>query len=189
MNRNLEDYVKVYRGFTDSYACDATVAQMDSIQWHEHTFLNYKTGDEKPISGENEFDMSMDVISTTPALMQTCWKVLNEYIVKDFNFPWFDGWSGYTNIKFNKYVENKQMAKHCDHIHSMTPGHTIGIPTLSIVGLLNDNFEGGEFVMFEDMKFDLKKGDVLVFPSNFLYPHRVDKVTKGVRYAYVSWAW
>ena len=71
----------------------------------------------------------------------------------------------------------------------MTPGHTIGIPTLSIVGLLNDDFEGGEFVMFDDMKFDLKKGDVLVFPSNFLYPHKVDKVTKGVRYAYVSWAW
>jgi hypothetical protein len=189
VNKNLEDYVKVYRGFTDSSVCGETIAQMYNIQWRQHEFLNYKTGEEKAISGENEFDMSMDIVSTTPALMQTCWDALNQYIVKDFNFPWFNGWSGFTNIKFNKYAENKQMAEHCDHIHSMIPGHTIGIPTLSIVGVLNDDYEGGDFIMFGDTKFNLKKGDVLVFPSNFLYPHKVEKVTKGTRYTYVSWAW
>ena len=38
-------------------------------------------------------------------------------------------------------------------------------------------------------KIDTKKGDLLIFPSNFLYPHEVEPVTKGVRYSYVSWIW
>jgi hypothetical protein len=189
MLKNLNDYVKLYKGFIDPTICEHTVAQMDNIKWNGHTFLDYKNGVEKPLSGENELEMSMDTISTTPILMQTCWEALNQYIVKDFNFPWHNGWSGFTNIKFNKYNENTEMAEHCDHIHSMVPGHTIGIPTLTIVGLLNDDFEGGNFVMFGDEKIDLEKGDVLVFPSNFLYPHRVERITKGTRYTFISWSW
>mgnify|MGYP001213588018 CR=1 FL=1 len=34
----------------------------------------------------------------------------------------------------------------------------------------------------------LKKGDVVIFPSNFMYPHRVEKVTKGTRYSFVTWS-
>ena len=40
------------------------------------------------------------------------------------------------------------MAEHCDHISSLFDGQIKGIPMLSVVGQLNDNFEGGEFVMF-----------------------------------------
>ena len=38
-------------------------------------------------------------------------------------------------------------------------------------------------------KIDTKKGDLLIFPSNFLYPHKITPITKGVRYSYVSWVW
>ena len=81
------------------------------------------------------------------------------------------------------------MANHCDHISSLFDGKRKGIPILSIIGLLNDDFEGGELIMFEDKKIDTKKGDLLIFPSNFMYPHEIMPVTKGVRYSYVSWVW
>ena len=81
------------------------------------------------------------------------------------------------------------MHEHCDHIHSLFDGNRKGIPTLSILGLLNDNFEGGEFVMFGDTTIEFKKGDLLLFPSNFLFPHRVDPVKKGTRYSFISWSW
>jgi hypothetical protein len=32
-------------------------------------------------------------------------------------------------------------------------------------------------------------GDVIIFPSTFLYPHKVNEVKKGIRYSFVSWAW
>ena len=81
------------------------------------------------------------------------------------------------------------MKIHYDHITSLFDGERRGIPVLSVVGLLNDNYQGGEFVLFKDHKIELKVGDILVFPSNFMYPHRVDQITKGTRYSFVSWAW
>ena len=36
--------------------------------------------------------------------------------------PWFDKYQGYSHVRFNKYAENKKMALHADHIHSMFDG-------------------------------------------------------------------
>lgn len=61
---------------------------------------------------------------------------------------------------------------------------------LSVSICLNNDFEGGEFVFdLPDGKIQYPQnvGDLLAFPSNFLYPHQVNKVTKGTRYAVVSW--
>jgi len=80
------------------------------------------------------------------------------------------------------------MQNHCDHISSLFDDGR-GIPILSIIGLLNDDYEGGDFIMFDDKKIETKKGDLMIFPSNFLYPHEITPVTKGVRYSFVSWAW
>ena len=63
-----------------------------------------------------------------------------------------------------------------------------GIPILSVLGVLNDDYEGGEFVLIDE-KINLSKGDIIVFPSNFMYPHKVEPVTKGTRYSYISWIW
>ena len=54
--------------------------------------------------------------------------------------------------------------------------------------MLNDDFEGGDFVMFTDQKIEFNKGDLLVFPSNFLYPHRVEEVKSGTRFSFISWS-
>ena len=74
-------------------------------------------------------------------------------------------------------------------LNGLVDGEKKGIPVLSIIGILNDDYEGGELIMFEDEKIDTKKGDLLIFPSNFLYPHEIAPVTEGVRYSYVSWVW
>jgi predicted 2-oxoglutarate/Fe(II)-dependent dioxygenase YbiX len=54
--------------------------------------------------------------------------------------------------------------------------------------ILNDDFEGGEFAFFnKELKYKLEKGDALLFPSNFMYPHEVMPVTKGTRYSIITW--
>ena len=63
------------------------------------------------------------------------------------------------------------------------------MPKLSIVGNLNDDYKGGEFIMYEDKNIEMHTGDVIIFPSTFLYPHKVNEVKKGIRYSFVSWAW
>ena len=59
---------------------------------------------------------------------------------------------------------------------------------LTVIGILNDGFEGGRFYLKDGRKKvypPQKKGDILVFPS-FLV-HGVEKVTTNVRYSVVSW--
>ena len=53
---------------------------------------------------------------------------------------------------------------------------------------LNDDYEGGEFAFFErELVYRIKKGSCIMFPSNFMYPHEIMPVTKGVRYSIVTW--
>jgi predicted 2-oxoglutarate/Fe(II)-dependent dioxygenase YbiX len=71
----------------------------------------------------------------------------------------------------------------------MFDGERKGVPVLTVLGSLNNDYTGGEFVMWEDEVIDLPAGAIAVFPSNFMYPHEVRPVKTGVRYSYVSWAW
>ena len=38
-------------------------------------------------------------------------------------------------------------------------------------------------------KYELKEGDIMLFPSTFIFNHEVKTVTKGERYSFVSWAY
>jgi len=104
----------------------------------------------------------------------------------------FHGFQNYTStlpgVKIlNKYLTSKMMAPHADHIHSIFDGQKKGIPIISMLGVLNEDYEGGEFIMFDDEVIKLKQGDLLIFPSIFLFPHKVNAVTKGTRYSFISW--
>jgi predicted 2-oxoglutarate/Fe(II)-dependent dioxygenase YbiX len=53
---------------------------------------------------------------------------------------------------------------------------------------LNDDYEGGEFAFFDrELKYKLKKGSCIMFPSNFMYPHEIMPVTSGTRYSIITW--
>jgi len=185
----LENYVKIYKGFLNDEICDHAVNELENVEWETHTFYNYAKNDYH--STEKELSVYFnDDITAKQYLMEQTWQTIEKYILKDYNFQgYFDGWSGYTNIRFNRYKEKTNMKLHCDHIHDMFDGERKGIPILSIIGNLNDDYEGGEFVMWENTEYKLGKGDIMIFPSNFLYPHRVNDVTKGTRYSFVSWVW
>ena len=54
--------------------------------------------------------------------------------------------------------------------------------------VLNDDFDGGEFAFFnQELMYQIPKGSALMFPSNFMYPHEIMKVTNGTRYSIVTW--
>jgi len=61
---------------------------------------------------------------------------------------------------------------------------------LSISLVLNDDYEGGDFVFFEgEHKYTIKKkkGSAVVFPSNFCFPHAITPVSNGTRHAIITW--
>jgi predicted 2-oxoglutarate/Fe(II)-dependent dioxygenase YbiX len=192
MKKDLSDYVKQYKSFLKEDICDKTILELNKLNsnlWNQHTFFNIVKNTSVKLSGDQELStLYSKEISTKEIIMKELWTAIYNYII-DFKFSWFSGWKSYSEIRFNKYSENTKMAEHCDHIHSLFDGTEKGIPILSVLGILNDDYKGGEFIMFEKEEIKLNKGDLLIFPSIFLYPHKVEPITKGTRYSFISWVW
>lgn len=187
--QNLTDYVKVYENHLSKDLCKSAVENLANINWREHTF--YLSAEDKHISYDHELSVSHETIPEKQEINKQVWFAIERYILKDFKSfkPWFSGWDGYSEIRFNRYDPTTQMKLHCDHIQSMFDGQIKGIPILTILGSLNDDYEGGELLMFGDHRIHLPAGAVVVFPSNFMFPHEVKPVKSGIRYSYVSWTW
>ena len=186
MDRNIESYLKVYNDFLTPKECKKVIKQLKDIEYIKHSYHDNTTNTYD--SHENDLEVSREDIPMKEEIMKRTWNSIHTYI-EELKFPWFDRWSGYSMIRFNKYDVDTYMKLHADHIASLFDGQRRGIPILSVVGLLNDDFEGGEFVMWKNEKIQLKAGDLIIFPSNFLYPHLVAPITKGVRHSFVSWVW
>ena len=90
-----------------------------------------------------------------------------------------------TDFRLNKYEKGGYMSLHSDNIHH-SHGQTFGYPQASVLLFLNDNFKGGEFLVSEEQP-TIKTGEALIFPSNFMFPHEVKKITQGTRWSIVSW--
>ena len=183
---DIRDYVKIYKGFLNKNFCKDVVKKIKNNNWITHEFSSYTN---KITQHENELSVSFEDNDLNKEVTEKLWFAVEQYVLKDFNYKWFDGWHGYTKVRFNKYNKTTEMKEHCDHIHTMFDGTIKGIPTLSIVGCLNEDYEGGEFIMWQTEKIEIPEGAVLIFPSNFMYPHKVNPVTKGTRYSYVSWVY
>ena len=201
MKRNIEDYIFRKDNFLDKEYCEKSISELKICEWVKHhlytpnpvlpkQYSDPKVGDliQSGIAGSDSQEKVEDI---NELIIGKASSVLREYIDK-LDFIWFNGWEGFSSIKFIRYHPGQEMTVHCDHIHSMFDGTRKGIPILSMVGHLNDDYEGGETFFFDDKdgkKVETKQGDLLIFPSSFLFPHYVTPVTKGVRYSYVSWVW
>ena len=185
---DLKFYLKKYQNFFDDDFCNNVLRELDNIEWDKH---KYYTPEKDYITYDNDLSISYDSIPATEQIETALESLIQHYIHIDMppEFTWFKAYNGYSNIRFNRYDKNTLMRPHCDHIHDLFDGERKGIPVLSIVGCLNDDYKGGDFVMWGDEKIEIEKGTVIIFPSNFLYPHCVTPVTEGVRYSFVSWVW
>jgi hypothetical protein len=189
MDRDISSYVMVFEECIPSDICKQTCDEIENAPWQQHTFYDSKDGSSIARSGSRELDISYNRgISTYPYIMQRIHEAFEEYLTR-LRLPWFDGWAGFSEVRFNRYEENRLMAEHCDHIHSLFDGERKGIPTMTFLAALNDKYTGGELVMWGDEVVPMAKGSAVVFPSCFLYPHRVDPITSGIRYSCVSWSW
>ena len=193
MEMDLTKYVANYENFLDQDYCKKAVKALKKAEWSTHQFYQAETGNH--VSYDNELSVSWSNIKQRQEIQDKLYNGLLRYceelpdVAGAKVHDWFNGWNGYSELRFNKYDKSTKMKLHCDHIHSMFDGNRKGIPALSLLGCLNDDYEGGELIMWEDQEIELKGGSLLIFPSNFLYPHEVKPVTKGSRYSYVSWAW
>jgi len=134
------------------------------------------------------YGLRTDGESLTEAHWCNVYSYLIEQIFRNYdrNLPFKSGIQRIDEINVLKYEKDDFYVAHTDSF--------LTIPrTLSIVIFLNDDYEGGELVFHcprtrqPYMSIPPKSNRLVIFPSNFLYPHSVNKVNKGVRYSIVSW--
>jgi hypothetical protein len=190
-NMNLKNYILQLDNWIPKTICKKSIKELsENKNWERHTYT-FKNFEIKPKNGDKELDICYgDNLSYLKELHDLTWKALEKYIIiEKLGGDTFTGWKGFSNLRFNRYKKGQIMSKHQDHITSLFTGNIRGIPILSIVAVLNEDYIGGEFIMFDDYEIKFKTGDLIIFPSIFLYPHLVKPVKKGTRYSFVSWCY
>lgn len=109
--------------------------------------------------------------------------------IYDSAFPAVEDYRAEYNIMPLKYWEAMNFVKYNTGQHFMEH-HDHGFSyncTVSLVGYINDDYEGGElFFRLQNLKIKALAGDLYVFPSNFMYPHQAMPVITGTKYSIVT---
>lgn len=101
--------------------------------------------------------------------------------VDDYGRYWGVGISSYEAFNFVKYDgPGTHFKVHADH------GPTY-VCTISVCVYLNDDYEGGEiwFPRMDGLAIKPKAGDIVVFPSTYIYEHASQDMISGVKYSVV----
>ena len=182
---NLENYIYVVKNALSNQTCDDILNEFKSSDEWVDTVIgrgevnkNIRNCQIIIVSYPHVIQKNKDVRSKLDnAIFDGAAKCIKEYNTK-FSYCKIEEDSGYELLK---YPEGCFYVEHTDSFKARPRA-------ISCSFILNDDFEGGEFAFFnKELKYKLKKGDALMFPSNFMYPHEVMPVTKGTRYSIVTW--
>lgn len=186
--KQLKDYIWHGRNFIDPEFCDHILTEYVESDLWEPTIVG---------SGYDPNSRKCSIISTSeksiiiqnPEIRQRIDDKLFE-IVKDLVEEYrqdnpgsgddleIQEDSGYDLLK---YEEGDFYIQHTDSF-KLEPR------TLTIIMAMNNGYEGGEVALFDrELVYKLDVGDVLIFPSNFMYPHEILPVTSGTRYSMITW--
>ena len=183
----LEDFIHVEKNAISDELCKQIIEEYnDSDDWKPGTINDYEVNEyrkcevvylsldetlEKNLETRNKIDEKIFNIITNN---------LQKYLKKYYSFGYVQI-SEDTGYMLLRYKTGDYVKKHVD---TSSDQHR----TLSCSLILNDDYEGGEITFFDgEIKPNLKRGDLLIFPSSFTYPHQVLPVTSGTRYSIITW--
>ena len=184
----LDDYIIVKKSAIPADICDDIISNIENDSWSKHSWYNNL---EDTTHSEDTQELSVLEITNqmqellNPFMMQS----FKEYVDKVKYKNWSELVYQFSTIRFNRYEKGQLMREHHDHIYSLFDGDKKGIPILSIIINSNEGYDGADLVFWDEYVLPLGKGDILMFPSLFLYPHKVTEMKSGIRYSGVSWAW
>lgn len=182
---NLKDYIYVVKNALSDEVCNKILNEFkNSDQWVNTVVgkgevnKNVRNCQTIGISYPDVIQKNKDVRHKLDnAIFDGASKCIKEYNTR-FPYCKIEEDSGYELLK---YPEGCFYVEHTDSFKARPRA-------VSCSFILNDDFEGGEFAFFnKELKYKLEKGDAIMFPSNFMYPHEVMPVTKGTRYSIITW--
>jgi hypothetical protein len=184
-HNKLEEYIYIVKNALNLNLCDEILDEFkNSDEWQDTVIgsgiveKNIRNCETIVISFSHVIQKNKDVRRKIDnAIFDGASKCIQEYNNK-FTHCQIEEDSGYELLK---YPEGCFYIQHTDSFKARPRA-------VSCSFILNDDFEGGEFAFFDkELKYKLSKGDAIMFPSNFMYPHEIMPVTKGTRYSIITW--
>lgn len=186
----------VYKNVLDVYESlieeieDATT--LDAVSWVP---AGVKTGEESGVDTTKRDTMTIPVMYKyfeTPQAEDSVYGSVQSILSRTF----YDGFTAFENdykatygaatdwhdqYGILKYGVGQKFTNHIDD-------HRDYHRRISTLYYLNDDYEGGEinFPRF-NVTYKPNANEMIIFPSTYVYNHSVNEVTKGTRYAVVSW--
>ena len=180
-NQPLSNYIYRCSGGAKNETLDRVVYYFDNEEdWKQSTFSSSlgKTGTQK---------VEMDEMWIAPKTRSyDYFKTILLKAVKEYQqkFPFCQVQTN-TAFRMNRYGTGGFMKNHVDSIHH-SHGQKFGYPHITSLLFLNSKFKGGNFNLCGE-SFEMEQGEILIFPSNFMFPHSVEKVTSGKRFTLMGW--
>jgi len=177
---NLTDLIFIHKRLLSDEECNQIIEEYESSPAEEineccpHAF-----------SGENIYSpntVKKAEIGTVPfdIIHRSVEAVINEYHGYMDSFDAFHVDRRLTLLyphmyRMMKYKKGQWIHPHTDHDPNVYGSCTIN---------LNDDYDGGMFSFWGGKyKVELKRGDCMIWPADFLWVHEVEEITRGTRYS------
>jgi Rps23 Pro-64 3,4-dihydroxylase Tpa1-like proline 4-hydroxylase len=186
MLNSLDDYIVVLEGVVTPQLCDAILKEYANCDDWLDTVIGNEGAVDKTIRNCSTIGISFsNVIANNQHVRATLDKYMHVSvgeIIRKYRqkFPEcsIEQDSGYDLLR---YKEGEFYSQHTDSFKARPRAVSCSVA-------LNDDYEGGEWAFFNREKvIKVPKGAAVLFPSNFMYPHEIMPVTKGIRYSIVTW--
>ena len=193
-NTPLSDYVMHVPNVISSEYCDMIVDEYkdeEAFEWskigvHDNARLDFSTRKVRELLitnpslwKDNEFRIS--ILDNLIDTVGNCLNAYNYHLVNSYRTSFSYEPQSNEGLKLLHYREGYSFKEHVDGGHNIDRVLTCSIN-------LSDGYEGAEFQFFNgSMTVPLAKGDAVIFPSSFLFPHQITELTKGERYSIITW--
>jgi predicted 2-oxoglutarate/Fe(II)-dependent dioxygenase YbiX len=188
--KNLKDFIKIYDNVLEINFVSKIVKYLSKLEkpaFRKGFVLNRNKGSELNTNHRivDTFHLDRASKSLTEVFF---YNYIRERIL---NFLWNDyvkeipmcSTQRIEEITILKYEKGGKYNYHIDHNSNMPR-------TVSVIIFLNNDYKGGELSFLlgdEEYIVNVKPGRMVIWPSNYLYPHKVHEVSEGIRYSIVSW--
>lgn len=183
--RKLEDFIKVYDNIVSKELCNKILNEYTSVDHWNPTRVgegtvnsNIRNCSVVQLSSPEIIDKNFEIRKFIDVeLHQQLLEVVKKYSEEFPEFcPSID--TGYDLLRY----ENGQF--YTQHTDSFLQQQR----SISCSVCINDDYSGGEFAFFDrEIMIKSGQGSVIVFPSNFMFPHEIMPVTEGTRYSVITW--
>jgi len=183
--RTLEEYIFTLENVVPEELCDRILEEYSGSNLWNPTMVGDGTTDNKirncdviNISEGRILEENFDIRKKLDEDFYICASnAINEYR-KLFPDVASEIDTGYDLLRYN---EGQFYIQHTDSFKGQQR-------SVSCSFLLNDDYEGGEFAFFDrEIMIRGGKGSIVMFPSNFMFPHEIMPVTSGTRYSIITW--